>query len=241
MKELQMMSFGELIKMESDREELPETKVIDGFTTLEATVVPEYGLHGPSCAFIVREAMMHKDRQVYLEYERSRVNAKSIMGLLTLAAAKGSKINVYVSGEDEEAKRIARRFYSGLTTNDGPDLNFDSFEEDGGMPKIRVDEGFTEVEGKVGLVGGLDARACASLAQEYLKCDRDVYLGSSSSTVNMREAMGLLTLGLDLGACFRLRVSGQDEEARKIALRLYSGLAYSWDSFRLDFGRFEGQ
>jgi phosphocarrier protein len=227
--------------MESDRENLPETKVIDGFTTLEATVVPEWGLYGPPCTFIVREAMIHKDRDVSFEYEGRKVNAKSIMALLSLAAAKGSKINVYVRGDDEEAKRIARRFYSGLTTDDRTNLNFDRFEDNGGVPKVKVDGGFTEVEGKVGLVEGLDSRACASLAQEYLKCDRDVYLEGSSSTVNMRESMALLTLGLGLGACFKLRVSGDDGEARKIALRLYSGLTYSLDSFSLDFSRFEGQ
>jgi phosphocarrier protein len=40
--------------------------------------------------------------KVTLKYQNSTVNAKSLLGILTLAAARGSKIRVEAIGEDAE-------------------------------------------------------------------------------------------------------------------------------------------
>lgn len=40
--------------------------------------------------------------QVYLEVEEKRVNAKSIMGMMSLALMNGEKVVLDVCGEDEE-------------------------------------------------------------------------------------------------------------------------------------------
>ena len=47
--------------------------------------------------------------EVYLDKAGYRVNAKSIMGLLTLAAAQGTRLTVICQGEDaEEAMEAVR-------------------------------------------------------------------------------------------------------------------------------------
>ncbi len=40
---------------------------------------------------------------VYIEYEDKHVNAKSIMGMMTLAMKNGDKVEVVTEGADEEA------------------------------------------------------------------------------------------------------------------------------------------
>lgn len=40
--------------------------------------------------------------QIYLEVEEKRVNAKSIMGMMSLALMNGEKVVLDVCGEDEE-------------------------------------------------------------------------------------------------------------------------------------------
>ena len=39
---------------------------------------------------------------IEIEKDNRRVNGKSIMGVMMLAASKGSKVTLYASGEDEE-------------------------------------------------------------------------------------------------------------------------------------------
>ncbi|MFV0528973.1 MAG: HPr family phosphocarrier protein [Lachnospiraceae bacterium] len=42
------------------------------------------------------------DCEVYVELERGRVNAKSIMGMMTLGIDTGEEITISTSGKDEE-------------------------------------------------------------------------------------------------------------------------------------------
>jgi phosphocarrier protein len=57
---------------------------------------------------------------VHIHKDGQRVNAKSIMGLLTLAAAKGTKITVECDGNDADAAIDAVRTLidSGFGEND---------------------------------------------------------------------------------------------------------------------------
>jgi phosphocarrier protein HPr len=59
------------------------------------------GLHTRPSTEIVRCAANFKS-QVRLVYQKNQVNAKSILGVLMLAATKGSKITVEAVGEDAE-------------------------------------------------------------------------------------------------------------------------------------------
>ncbi len=68
------------------------------------------GLHARPAALFVQIASKF-DSQITVKKGKRRVNGKSIMGILTLAAEKGSKISVEVEGKDakeaiEELERI---------------------------------------------------------------------------------------------------------------------------------------
>jgi len=66
----------------------------------EITLKNESGLHARPAAIIVQNANNFKS-DIFLEKNEDRVNAKSIMGVMMLAAATGSKIKVIAEGDDE--------------------------------------------------------------------------------------------------------------------------------------------
>lgn len=61
-------------------------------------VVNRLGLHARAAAQLVKLAARAKC-DVLLEYDGQEVNAKSIMGVLTLAAAQGSELRLVCEGE----------------------------------------------------------------------------------------------------------------------------------------------
>ena len=61
----------------------------------------KYGLHARPAALFVQTASKH-DANVTVIKEGMEVNGKSIMGVLMLAAEKGSEITLQVDGKDEE-------------------------------------------------------------------------------------------------------------------------------------------
>ncbi len=70
------------------------------------TVVNALGLHARPAAQLVQAANRFK-AEVGLLKDGSRVNAKSIMGVLTLAAARGAKLTVTCEGDDAEQAMTA--------------------------------------------------------------------------------------------------------------------------------------
>jgi phosphocarrier protein len=64
-------------------------------------IVNTLGLHARAAAQLVQTANRYK-AEVLVDKDGQEVNGKSIMGVLTLAAAKGSEITVTVEGEDAE-------------------------------------------------------------------------------------------------------------------------------------------
>ncbi|MBS0603957.1 MAG: HPr family phosphocarrier protein [Verrucomicrobia bacterium] len=64
-------------------------------------VVNEKGLHTRPSTELVKCATTFKS-QVMLTYQDYTVNAKSLLGILMLAASRGSKILVHAEGEDAE-------------------------------------------------------------------------------------------------------------------------------------------
>ncbi len=67
----------------------------------EVEIVNKLGLHARASAKLTQLAGSFQS-EVWLARNGRRVNAKSIMGVMMLAAAKGSKIVVETSGDDEE-------------------------------------------------------------------------------------------------------------------------------------------
>jgi len=67
----------------------------------EITVGYSMGLHARPAAFFVQNASVFSS-QIWLEKEGQRVNAKSILGILMLAAEQGSPLKLIVEGSDEE-------------------------------------------------------------------------------------------------------------------------------------------
>ena len=59
------------------------------------------GIHARPAAMIVRVTNKFK-ADVFVEKDDEQVNGKSIMGLMMLAAAKGTKIKFIATGEDGE-------------------------------------------------------------------------------------------------------------------------------------------
>lgn len=63
------------------------------------TIVNRLGLHARAAAAFVQMANKFAS-DIWVEKDGVEVNGKSIMGLMMLAAEKGSTINVRVEGED---------------------------------------------------------------------------------------------------------------------------------------------
>ena len=70
--------------------------------TKSITIKLPTGLEARPVALLVQVAS-HYESSVYVESENKRVNAKSIMGMMTLGLAAGEDITVVVDGPDEEA------------------------------------------------------------------------------------------------------------------------------------------
>ena len=62
----------------------------------------ETGLEARPVAMLVQVASQF-DSTVYINVDDRKVNAKSIMGMMSLGLASGEEINVTADGEDEEA------------------------------------------------------------------------------------------------------------------------------------------
>lgn len=59
------------------------------------------GLEARPVALLVQVASQY-DSQIHVEVEGKRVNAKSIMGMMTLGLESGEKVTVEATGADEE-------------------------------------------------------------------------------------------------------------------------------------------
>lgn len=66
----------------------------------ELKIVNKLGMHARAAAKFVNLASSYSS-QIELEKGSRRVNGKSIMGVMMLAAAKGSTIRLYAHGSDE--------------------------------------------------------------------------------------------------------------------------------------------
>ncbi|NLL93213.1 MAG: HPr family phosphocarrier protein [Clostridiales bacterium] len=70
--------------------------------TKEMIIKIKTGLEARPVALFVQVASQF-DSSIYVEHENKKVNAKSIMGMMTLGLAAGAEVVVEASGNDEEA------------------------------------------------------------------------------------------------------------------------------------------
>ncbi|HEY4073653.1 MAG TPA: HPr family phosphocarrier protein [Herbaspirillum sp.] len=68
----------------------------------ELEILNKLGLHARASAKLTQTAGKFKS-EVWLSYNKRRVNAKSIMGVMMLAAGKGSIVTLETNGDDEHA------------------------------------------------------------------------------------------------------------------------------------------
>lgn len=62
----------------------------------------ESGLEARPVALLVQEASKYES-SIYIESDGKRVNAKSIMGMMSLGLNAGEELTVEAAGEDEQA------------------------------------------------------------------------------------------------------------------------------------------
>lgn len=72
------------------------------------TIVNKLGLHARASAKLTQLAAKYQC-DVYMSRATRRVNAKSIMGVMMLAAGLGAEIEIETEGEDEAAAMDALR------------------------------------------------------------------------------------------------------------------------------------
>lgn len=69
--------------------------------TQEITVQNEVGLHARPATYFIQKAIEFKSG-IWVEKEERRVNAKSLLGVLSLGIVKGTNIALIADGSDEK-------------------------------------------------------------------------------------------------------------------------------------------
>ena len=82
-------------------------------TEATITISNRAGIHARPAALLVQITKDFRSN-IYFEKGTDRINAKSIMGIITLGAAYGTEIKIIAEGEDEEAavQALIRQFES---------------------------------------------------------------------------------------------------------------------------------
>ena len=70
-----------------------------GLVTKEFQIVNKLGIHARPAAMFVKIANRYRCN-IFVEKDGEKVNGKSIMGLMMLAAGPGSKLTVHADGHD---------------------------------------------------------------------------------------------------------------------------------------------
>ena len=64
------------------------------------TIKNNHGLHARPATFFIQKANSYKS-SIWVEKEDCRVNAKSLLGVLSLGIVKGTEITLIADGQDE--------------------------------------------------------------------------------------------------------------------------------------------
>ena len=83
--------------------------------TQEITVTNEVGLHAKPATYFIQKANEFQSG-IWVEKDERRVNAKSLLGILSLGIVQGTTITLIADGSDEEAavKTLAELVNTGL-------------------------------------------------------------------------------------------------------------------------------
>ena len=68
----------------------------------EMTITNNIGLHARPATFFIQKANTFK-ASIWIEKDERRVNAKSLLGVLSLGIAKGMVVTIIADGQDENA------------------------------------------------------------------------------------------------------------------------------------------
>ncbi len=68
----------------------------------QITIINKLGLHARAASKLVNQASQF-ECDIHIDRNGNRVNAKSIMGVMMLAASKGTEIILEAEGSDEQA------------------------------------------------------------------------------------------------------------------------------------------
>ena len=68
----------------------------------DITIINKLGLHARAASKLVNCASQFES-EVFIDKQGNRVNAKSIMGVMMLAASKGTEIRLDIDGRDESS------------------------------------------------------------------------------------------------------------------------------------------
>ena len=69
--------------------------------TKEVVISNQVGLHARPATFFIQKANEFKS-SIWIEKEDRRVNAKSLLGVLSLGIVKGTPVTIIADGTDEE-------------------------------------------------------------------------------------------------------------------------------------------
>ena len=72
----------------------------------EVLVTNQVGLHARPATFFIQKANEFKS-SIWVEKDERKVNAKSLLGVLSLGIARGVNINISAEGPDEEQAVVA--------------------------------------------------------------------------------------------------------------------------------------
>lgn len=67
----------------------------------EIVVQNQVGLHARPATFFIQKANEYKS-SIWVEKDEKKVNAKSLLGVLSLGVTKGASITIIAEGSDEE-------------------------------------------------------------------------------------------------------------------------------------------
>ena len=67
----------------------------------DITIINNIGLHARPATFFIQKANTYKS-SIWLEREERKINAKSLLGVLSMGIAQGMTITLIAEGEDEE-------------------------------------------------------------------------------------------------------------------------------------------
>ncbi len=81
-------------------------------------IVNEFGLHARAASILVENASRFSSDIIVIK-DGHEVDAKSIMGIMTLAASKGSEIKLRATGDDENEaiEKLTKVVQSGFYEN----------------------------------------------------------------------------------------------------------------------------